>query len=328
MRIGGGSRPPIMKPSSIIALLTGLLIGGTAVLLFNASLPPAEGSAEEKAAQLESRLTQAQSRIAKLEAQLPAKGVDLAATARGTMADIVADIRAGRPVDIERLYQRIKPALREIAPVFDLLRRREMKKEHARIAAHMGEAYHLNEAQQKALQQWLDERALQDAERFHQIAYGENSRLEDIIKAAKYQRPKKNLDDFMESTLTGTERQRYITDRNTERANTIENDANNRLQRLHQAVPLDEAQQDQVFAIMARSSPDFDPNTRLDIPLGNDMRSIRPGADREAAIRGVMRPEQLRQYEAYRQRQRETAMREAAEMGLQLPADWDVWTEW
>jgi hypothetical protein len=148
------------------------------------------------------------------------------------------------------------------------------------------------------------------------------------MKAAKYQKPKKNLDDFMESTLTGTEKQRYITDRNVERANTIENDANNRLNRLHQAVPLDEAQQDQVFAIMARSSPDFDPNTKLDIPLGNDMRSIRPGADREAAIRGVLRPEQVRQYEAYRQRQRETAMREAAEMGLQLPADWDVWGEW
>ena len=92
-----------MKPSSIIALLAGLLIGGAAVLLFNASLPPAEGSAEERAAQFESQLTQAKSRIAKLEAQLPAKGVDLAATARGTMADIVADIRAGRPVDIERL---------------------------------------------------------------------------------------------------------------------------------------------------------------------------------------------------------------------------------
>ncbi|MBK8092873.1 MAG: hypothetical protein IPK32_13040 [Verrucomicrobiaceae bacterium] len=317
-----------MKPSTIIALLTGLLIGGTAVVFFQASLPPPEGSAEEKAELLKSELTKAQSRIAKLEAQIPTKPADLAAAARGGAADILEDLKHGRPVDLDRLYQRLKPALRDLAPVMAHLRMREQKKEFARIAAHMGEAYHLNETQQKALQVWLAERAIADAETFNQVAFGENSRMEDILKAMKLQKPKKGLDDFMERTLTGSEKQRYTADRLVERTTAIENEANNRLQRLHQAVPLDEAQQDKVFAIMARSSPDFDPNTKLGISVGNDMSGIRPGADRESAIMSVLTADQRRQYEAYRQRQRSEAERNATEMGIKLPADWDVFEEW
>ncbi|MBK8038168.1 MAG: hypothetical protein IPK22_13710 [Verrucomicrobiaceae bacterium] len=317
-----------MKTSSIISMLIGVLIGGTAVVMFDASFPPPEGSAEEKAAQLESELTRAQSRIAKLEAQIPAKGVDLAATARGGISDILDDIKQGRPVDLEKLHHRLKPALREITPLFDLLRRRELKKEHARIAAHMGEAYKLNEAQQKALQQWLDEQAAQDAEKFLQTAYGENSRLEDLVKSMKHLEPRRGMDEFMERTLTGQEKQRYVSDRLAERAVKLENDANNRLQRLHQAVPLDQAQQDRVFAIMARSSPDYDPRLQLDIPLGNDAAHIRPGADRAAAIMQVLRPDQRLQYEAYQQSQREAANRTAAEAGFKLPENWDVFEEW
>jgi hypothetical protein len=317
-----------MKPSSIISLLVGLLLGGTAVVLFDASLPPAEGSAEEKAAQLESELSRARSSIAKLEAQMPAKGVDFASTARGSLSDMLDDIKHGRPVDIEKLHHRLKPALREITPLFDLLRRRELKKEHARLAAHMAEAYHLNEAQQKALEQWLAEKAAQDAETFIKTAYGENSRLEDLVKAVRYLEPRRGIDEFMERTLAGPEKQRYIADRTVERATKIENEANNRLQRLHQAVPLDQSQQDQVFAIMARSSPDFDPSIKLDIPQGNDMGHIRPGADREAAIQQVLRPDQRRQYATYRQAQREAAEREAAENGFKLPANWDLFEPW
>lgn len=317
-----------MRPSSIISLLVGLLIGGIAVALFDASLPPAEGSMEEKAAKLESDLKIARSRIAKLEAQVSAKGVDFASTARGSLSDILDEIKNGRPVDIDKLHHRLKPALREITPLFDLLRRRELKKEHARLAAHMSEAYHLNETQQKALEQWLAEKAAQDAQTFIQTAYGENSRLEDLVKAMKYLEPKRGIDEFMERTLTGTEKQRYIADRTIERAAKIENEANNRLQRLHQAVPLDQSQQDQVFAIMARSSPDFDPSLKLEIPQGNDMSHIRPGADREAAIQQVLRPDQRRQYEAYRQAQRDAAEREAAENGFKIPANWDLFEPW
>jgi len=317
-----------MKPSSIISLLTGLLIGGTAVLMFDASLPPESGSAEERAERLASELTQAKSRIAKLEAQMPAKGTNLAETARGGLRDILDDLKAGRPVDIDKLHERLKPALREITPLFDLLRRRELKKEHARLAAHMAEAYHLNETQQKALEQWLAEKAAQDAETFIQTAYGENSRLEDLVKAVRYLEPRRGIDEFMERTLTGPEKQRYTTDRAIERANKLENEANGRLQRLQQAVPLDEAQQDQVFAIMARSSPDFDPSVRLDLPQGHDMTHIRPGADREAAIMQILRPDQRRQYEAYRQRQREAAERSAAENGFKLPQNWDLFEPW
>lgn len=317
-----------MKAHSIIPLFVGLLMGGAAVALFKDSIPPVEGSAEEKSVKLESKLNRANSQIAKLQAQIPKTPVNLADAAHGSVADILDDLKNGRPVDLDRLYQRLKPALRDIAPVFDHLRRKEQKKEFARIAAHMGEAYHLDESQQKALEQWLAERAIQDAQKFNETAYGENSHLEDILKAAKYQKPKQGLDEFMERTLSGGEKQRYKADRLVERTTELENEANNRLNRLHQAVPLDEKQQDQVFAIMVRSSPDFNPSTKLSIPLGNDVRSITPGQDREQAILNVMRPDQRFQYETYRQRQRVEAQSEATEMGIKLPANWDLFEQW
>lgn len=317
-----------MKAHSIIPLFVGLLMGGAAVALFKDSIPPVEGSAEEKSVKLESKLNRANSQIAKLQAQIPKTPVNLADAAHGSVADILDDLKNGRPVDLDRLYQRLKPALRDIAPVFDHLRRKEQKKEFARIAAHMGEAYHLDESQQNALEQWLAERAIQDAQKFNETAYGENSHLEDILKAAKYQKPKQGLDEFMERTLSGGEKQRYKADRLVERTTELENEANNRLNRLHQAVPLDEKQQDQVFAIMVRSSPDFNPSTKLSIPLGNDVRSITPGQDREQAILNVMRPDQRVQYETYRQRQRVEAQSEATEMGIKLPANWDLFEQW
>ena len=313
-----------MNVQTAIALAAGFIIGIVGALLFRDSMPPPAGSAEARVESLNSELTRARSRIAKLETLVPKNEPGTADKARTAAADILDDLKHGRPVDADLIFQRVKPVLRDLAPVFNNLRRKEQRKEFARIAAHMSEAYHLNDAQRQALEQWLAERDIQDAAAFSAIAYAEHTTLEDMIRATKYQRPERALDEFMERTLTGSERQRYQTDRVMERTQKVENEANNRVSRLHQVVQLDDAQQDRVFSIMARSSPDFVPGTQLDIAVGNDQRAIAPGQDRERAILDVLRPDQRQQYEAYRARQRAEAEREAAEVGIKLPANWDL----
>ena len=313
-----------MNARTAIALAAGLLLGVAATILFQDSMPPPAGTAEAKVDKLQSELSRANSRIAKLETLVPKNEPTTADKARAGAADILDDLRHGRPVDADKVFQRIKPALRDLAPVFDSLRRKEQRREFARIAAHMSEAYHLDAAQQRALEQWLGERAIQDAQAFNAIAFAEHTTLEDMMRAAKYKRPDRALDDFMERTLSGGELQRFKSDRALERTKNLENEANSRVFRLHQAVQLDEAQQDRVFSIMARSSPDFVPGTKLDIPAGNDARVITHGQDRDKAILEVLRPEQRRQYESYRLRQRQEAEKEAAEMGIKLPANWDL----
>ncbi len=306
-----------------LALAAGLVIGAVGAVLFQQSLPPPPGTAEAKADALQGELGRARTKIARLEAQIPKTEPSTTDKARSGVAGILDDVKHGRPVDANAVFQHAKPVLRDLTPLFDAMRRKEQRREFDRIAAHMGEAYQLNEAQRTALKNWLGERAAQDAERFNTMAFADNTTLEDLAKASRYQRPDKALDEFMDHTLTGPALQRYDGDRLRERAQSVENAANNRVNRLNSVVELDSSQQDRVFSIMARSSPDFDPSMKLD-GISPSSTSISPGQDREQAILNVLRPDQRQRYEAYRQKQREEAEQEANEVGLKLPQRWDL----
>lgn len=312
-----------MNARLLLALAAGLAIGSVGAVLFQDSLPPPPGTAEAKADALKGELNRAKTKIARLEAQVPKAEASTTDKARNGVAEILDDVKHGRPVDANAVFQHAKPVLRDLAPLFDAMRRKEQRREFDRIATHMGEAYHLNETQKAALKNWLGERAAQDAERFNAMAFADSTTLEDMARAARYQRPDRALDEFMDRTLTGDARQRYDGDRLRERAQSVENLANNRVNRLNEVVQLDSSQQDRVFSIMARSSPDFDPSMKLD-GIGPTTTTITPGQDREQAILNVLRPDQRQRYEAYRQTQREEAEKEANESGFRLPQHWDL----
>jgi hypothetical protein len=312
----------VMNVRVLLAALGGLLFGAVGAVLFMDSAPPEKGSPEARADKLQSELTRAQSRIALLESQVPKQELSLGDHARAGMARILDDLKHGRPVNAEEVYQQMKPLMRDLAPVFDHLRRKAQRQEFARLAAHMAEAYQLTEPQQQALEQWLGERAIKEAEAFHALAYGDNATFETLIAATRYQRPKAALDEFMLNTLKGPERERYRTDRLRERASSIESHANSRVDLLDAAVQLDTAQEDRLFSLFARSSPEYDPAMQI----GNitaDGGQLSPGVSRQQAIMNLLRPDQRVKFEAYRQRQRAEAEREAAEMGLKLPPNWD-----
>ncbi len=309
-----------------ILFVVGLLIGGTATALFMDSAPPPVGSAEAKATALQSELVRAKSQIALLEAKVPKRESTPSDHARESTAKLLDDMKHGRPVDADRVFQHFKPLMRDLAPLLAHLRSREERKDFARTAENLRNTYQLNDAQQHALEQWLGERAMQQADKFNRVAYADNSKLEDIMKASKYLRPERPIDEFMESNLRGSTLERYRSDRLQQRASNVEHAANTRVDRLDAAVQLDETQKDRIFSLMARSSPDFDPRMKF-AGLGSDTHSVQPGQDREKAIQSVLRPDQRARYEAYKKSQLDAANREAKELGITMPENLDVFEE-
>jgi hypothetical protein len=95
-----------------------------------------------------------------------------------------------------------------------------------------------------------------------------------------------------------------------------------KVQRLDALVGLDETQREQVFAIMARNSPDYDPSMRLEGASGQI--GVAQNENAREAMLAVLRPEQRAAYEAERQRRREEAAKELEAIGLTLPPDWEM----
>ena len=94
-----------------------------------------------------------------------------------------------------------------------------------------------------------------------------------------------------------------------------------KMQRVNSIVQLDESQQDQVFAIMARSSPDYDPAMVMQGARGNIGPA--PQGDARTAMLSVLRPGQRTAYEEAQKKSRDEAAKQMEAMGLQLPSDWE-----
>ena len=87
---------------------------------------------------------------------------------------------------------------------------------------------------------------------------------------------------------------------------------------LNEVVTLDEVQQDKVFALMARSSDDYDPAMQLQ---GLESDAVLEGSSRDEAIMEVLTPEQKVLFEADRQRRREAASKGLEAIGIKPPSD-------
>jgi hypothetical protein len=92
------------------------------------------------------------------------------------------------------------------------------------------------------------------------------------------------------------------------------------VQRINSIVRLDPAQTDRLFGIMAQSSPDYDSSIRLEGVAGEIAPANLHPRD---ALKSVLRPDQLAEYEADRERRFQEASKEMNKLGVQLPSDWD-----
>ena len=325
--------PPSLR--SAIPLVIGLLVGGVGVTLFRQSMPGAEGSAEERANRLENELKRAQARIAALEAATSTTGEGGVLqrltsrhggrTLRDGARDIAEDIRAGRPVTPDDIFRASQPLLRDLAPLFDRMRLRQQQQMIDSLAGELARKYDLSPEQQATLRQWFEQKTDEEAKRWSELVSRDGTRLQDVMRATQNVRPDDGLDAIMPSILSGDKLAEFQTERLNERAQRVEREADMRVQRLDSIVHLDDAQRDQVFAIVARNSKEYDPRMALDgvsAPPG-----VAPAGNVQEATLSVLRADQRAAYEVELQRRREQASKDMEAVGLALPADWDMFEE-
>jgi hypothetical protein len=319
---------------SLIPLVIGLAVGAVGAILFRQSMPGAEGSAEERANQLEVELKRAQNRIAALEAanstdrssggvlQRIAGSRDPKRTLTDGAREIAEAIREGRPVSPEDIFRASQPLMQTLAPLFDRMRVREQQKLIDSMTGELARKYDLGPQQQQWLKQWFEKKSNDEAKAWSDMIAREGTTLEDVMKASRDVRPDAGLDSFMPTILHGEKLEQFRTERLAERAQRVESQADMRVQRLDSIVQLDEAQRDQVFGIMARSSKDYDPQMVLEGVSGPI--SAAPTGNPQEAMLAVLRPEQRAAYEAEQKRRREEAAKDLEAIGLTLPPGWDM----
>jgi hypothetical protein len=307
---------------NVLLLITGLVVGVAGAILIRGSILPPEGTPEARILALESELRETRLRLAKIDPNQARPHEDAGGAIRAGLGSALEDFKAGRPVDLNHAYQALKPLMQELVPIFDSIRRRGERRNFERIAGEMSRKYHLTGTQQEALQVWLKDRSDRNAEAFKLVALAPGTRLDDLAKASHEMRMDDGLDGFMETQLQGQALENFRKDRMTERAERVQNEADWKVERLNSTVTLDEAQKDQVFSIMARSSRDFDPQMQIEGVSTDPAPASREG--RDAAIMAVLRPEQQESYERWRAERRARAEQEMAEMGLKMPEGWDA----
>ena len=307
-----------MRP--IIPLVIGLAIGVAGAILFLQSMPPKEGSAEERVDKLEVELKKANNRVAALEGADPHGRRRPGRTTADGIRNIAEDIRDGKPVTPDDVLHAMQPTIRNLAPLFERMRAKELQRQSDTKAGELARKYSLTAAQQESLKQWLDQNAVDQAKRYTDLVSQEGTKLEDLAKAASDVRVDDGLDQFMKGTLRGEKLAAFQSDRMLERVDRVQQEADMKVTRLDGIVKLDDTQRGQVFGVMARGARDFDPTMQFE-GLGTDTAALPSGKSKQDAILGVLRPEQREAYEAERIKRREAARKEMEEIGLTLPDD-------
>ena len=310
-----------MAARPYITLVVGLLVGVAGAILFLQSMPPKEGSAEERADKLAVELKRAENRVAALEGADPRgrkrPGRTLNAGARG----IFEDLRDGKPVTPDDIFRATQPLIRDLSPIFERMRAKEQQRKVDVMAGELARKYSLTEPQQESLKQWLLQKAADDAKRYTNLISQEGTRVEDIGKAAYDFRLDDGLDQFMANTLSGEKLASFTSERMREKVEKVQQEADMKVSRLDNIVGLDDNQRGQVFGVMARGARDFDPTMRFE-GLGTDSGALTTGKSKQEAILSVLTPVQREAYQAEHEKQRAAAQKEMEQIGLSLPADW------
>ncbi|RYD23441.1 MAG: hypothetical protein EOP88_04170 [Verrucomicrobiaceae bacterium] len=305
---------------SVIPLVAGLAIGATGAVLFIQSMPPPEGSAEERIGKLEAQLKTANNRVTTLEAADPTGRNRPGRTVKDNLRSIADDFRHGRPVTPDDVFRATQPLLRDLSPLFDRMRTKELQQRSDTMAGELARKYSLSGAQQESLKKWLDLRAEEEAKRYTAAISQEGVRMEDLQEAMRDIRLDDGLETFMQGTLSGEKLATFQAERMKEKVNRVQDEADMKVERLDRIVTLDDEQRGQVFGMLARGARDFDPAMQLE---GTGTGTALTGKSKQDAILSVLRPDQKAAYEAERDKHRAETEKELGSMGLSLPADWN-----
>lgn len=305
---------------SALPLVIGLVVGALGAVFFLTSRPGIEGSVEARAQKLEAELRQAQTRIAALEETKPRSSRPPTQTVFDRGREIAQRLRDGRPVSSDDLYRAIQPLLRDFSPLFERMMDQQARREADTRIGELARTYDLTPAQQETLKEWFRRKAETDRKRWSAVVGRDDSSYLEMVKTLRSIRPDDGLDPVMEEMLAGPKLEAFKADRLEQRAQRVQQFADLQVQRINDIVHLDAAQTDQLFGIMAQSSPDYDPSIRLEGATGEITPS---GLKPRDALLTILRPEQRAAYEAERQRRFESLSSDMSALGITLPDNWD-----
>jgi hypothetical protein len=311
-----------MSPiKSLVPLAIGLTVGTVGAVLFLQSMPPKEGSAEEHVRALEVQLKKAENRVAALEGADPLGRKRPGRTTADGLRDIADDLRTGKPVTPDDVFRVMQPTIRNLAPLFERMRAKEIQRQTDAKAGELARKYSLTPSQQESLKKWLDQNAEEEAKRYTALISQEGTKMEDLSKAVTDVRVDNGLEQFMQNNLSGEKLAAFKSDQMLEKVGRVQQEADMKVTRLDNIVHLDETQRGQVFGMMARGARDFDPAMQFE-GMGTDTSALPQGKSRQDAILSVLRPDQLQSYQTEQVKRRADAQKEMESMGLSLPADW------
>ena len=303
-----------------LGLVIGLVVGVVGAVLFRQSMPPEEGSVEAQLEEAEQVLRVTMMELARYEQRY---GSSNPRTVRDGMRTIAEDLREGRDVSPDDVLWTMKPWLRDMAPLFDRMRMIEQEERFDSLAGHYAREYNLSEQGQAELKEWFRQREVENAKAFNDVINSDTSGFVDFVRVTEMtEDSERGLDEFMESQLQGEDLAAFKAERLQERVDSVQDEANRRLHRIDEAVDLDENQLDDMFAVMARGSSSYRPGMDFD-GMGSDTSRLE-GRARDTAIRQVLRPDQLQQYEQLQAERRMKAEKEMRRMGMTLPRDWEL----
>jgi len=234
--------------------------------------------------------------------------------------EIAQRLREGLPVSSDDLFRAAQPLLRDLSPLFERIAEQKFKQQADSLIGELARKYDLNPNQQDTLQQWFSEKSRADRKKWNDLISSDDTTYLQLVKSMRNDRTDEGMDPVMEGLLQGPQLKAFKAERLEERAQRVQQYADRQVQRINNLVQLDPAQTDQLFGIMAQSSPDYDSSIRLEGATGEIAPANLHPRD---ALKSVLRPDQLAKYEEARQRRFLEASREMNKLGVELPADWD-----
>ena len=317
------SASPFSSLRSFLGLAVGLAVGVIGAVLVMQSMPPPAGSAEEKVARMEVELKSARNRITALEAADPYGTRKPGSTFRDRARTIAQRLKAGETITPDDILRTMQPVMRDLAPLFDRIRVRDQMRRIDSMCGELARKYDLTPDQIEKLKGFFEKRAEEEAKQFNAVVLNDHATLRDFMKASRNIRPDDGLDQAMAGLLDGDKLASFRKERLEEKATRVQQEADMKLERLDSIVGLDETQRDQVFALMARNSRDYDPAMSFEGVEAASVSSL-PQGNASQAMMSILRPEQRQAYEKQQQDRREKAEKDLQEIGLSLPADWDM----
>ena len=287
-----------MKPSPLLLVVAGAALGGGAIYLWQSGSAPVTAPPAVTAVST-GELDAAKKRITDLEQQV--KAAELAATPKvevPTEEERAADPQAAMAKDLKGLLQDSRPLLNRLAPMFREGMMRGIERQIEDLATELG----LNDAQKEELRAKLA--AMGDAEmkKFNDRLADPNMTPEKLFQdGGRGAFSPEGMKTALKETLTPEQYEKYDKKQTAERVQRLERQANWQTDRLGKRLNLSEAQKDQVFGIMVKSS---DPNLEVETGTGAEAPTA-ADADRDAAIKAVLTPEQRTIYEEDAKREEE-----------------------